>query len=152
MIRSDDGCGLSFATTIEVRDTCLCMHAQRAARALARRYDEALKPVGLTNGQFSVLMALNRPGGAGIRDVADVLDMDRTTLTAVLKPLSRRGLVDVAAPSEDRRVRRLALTEAGRAVLAAALPVWTKVQEEVAGLLSDPERLRIDLRSLGGSH
>ena len=144
---SDNGV-LSFATTIVVRDTCLCMHVQRAARALARRYDEALRPVGLTNGQFSVLMALNRPGGAGIRDVAQVLDMDRTTLTAVLKPLSRRGLVSDVADRADRRVRRLALTEPGRALLAIALPLWTRVQQDVAGQLNDPERLRADLRGL----
>lgn len=52
---------LPFRLTIEVRDACLCLHVQRAARALARRFDEALRPVGLTNGQFSLLMALNRP-------------------------------------------------------------------------------------------
>jgi hypothetical protein len=56
---------LPFETTLLVRDTCLCMHAQRAARALARRYDAVLRPHGLTNGQFSVLMSLNRPGPAG---------------------------------------------------------------------------------------
>src|SRR3978361_166261 len=52
---------IPFETTLLVRDTCLCLHVQRAARVLARRFDEALKPVGLTNGQFSLLMSLNRP-------------------------------------------------------------------------------------------
>jgi hypothetical protein len=50
----------SFETTLLVRDSCLCLHVQRAARALARRFDEALRPVQLTNGQFSLLMSLNR--------------------------------------------------------------------------------------------
>src|SRR3954454_3904308 len=84
-----------FATTVRVRDTCLCLHAQRAARALARRFDEALRPLGLTNGQFSLLMALNRPEPPGMGSVASLLAMDRTTLTAALKPLERRGLVEV---------------------------------------------------------
>jgi DNA-binding MarR family transcriptional regulator len=87
-----------FATTILVRDTCLCLHVQRAARALARRFDEALRPVGLTNGQFSLLMSLNRPQAPGvpqatISSVAELLGMDRTSLTAALKPLRRRALV-----------------------------------------------------------
>src|ERR687883_443751 len=84
-----------FETTLRVRDTCLCLHAQRAARALARRFDDALRPLDLTNGQFSLLMALNRPEPAGIGAIASLLAMDRTTLTAALKPLQRRGLVEV---------------------------------------------------------
>jgi DNA-binding MarR family transcriptional regulator len=73
-----------FETTLEVRDSCLCLHAQRAARALARRFDEVLRPVGLTNGQFSLLMSLNRPEPPPMKPVADLLAMDRTTLTAAL--------------------------------------------------------------------
>src|ERR1041384_6577477 len=86
---------LPFSTTVEVRDTCLCLHVQRAARAVARQFDEALRPLGLTNGQFSLLMSLNRPEPPTIGDVAALLAMDRTTLTAALKPLERRGIVDV---------------------------------------------------------
>ena len=84
---------LPFATTIEVRDTCLCLHLQRAARAVARRFDAALRPLGLTSGQFSLLMSLNRPEPPSIGSVSALLAMDRTTLTANLKPLERRGLV-----------------------------------------------------------
>jgi DNA-binding transcriptional ArsR family regulator len=86
---------LPFALTMAVRDACLCLHVQRAARALARRFDEELRPVGLTHGQFSLLMALNRPTPATMGEVTRVLAMDRTTLTANLKPLERRGLVTV---------------------------------------------------------
>ncbi len=65
---------LPYETTLHVRDNCLCLHVQRAARALARRFDEALRPVGITNGQFSLLMSLNRPrpprmGGQSAREV-----------------------------------------------------------------------------------
>lgn len=117
---------IPFETTIHVRDTCLCLHIQRAARALARRFDEALRPVGLTNGQFSLLMSLNRPEPAGMGGVANLLAMDRTTLTAALKPLLRRGLLIIAPDPKDRRARVLSLTEAGRAVLAQAMPIWTR--------------------------
>jgi DNA-binding MarR family transcriptional regulator len=146
----DSASDLSFQTTIFVRDTCLCLHVQRAARALARRFDEALKPVGLTNGQFSLLMSLNRPSPARMREVAAVLAMDRTTLTANLKPLERRGLIALLPDEKDRRGRRLVLTPDGRALLARALPIWTATHAAVDALLagSDIERLREDLRAI----
>lgn len=142
---------LPFATTLLVRDTCLCLHAQRAARALARRFDEALRPLGLTNGQFSLLMSLNRPEPPPMRPVAELLGMDRTTLTASLKPLERRGLVRVEPDPEDRRSRRLHLTPAGRAVLAEAFPVWRDTHAAAeAGLgKGEADRLRANLARLG---
>ena len=142
---------LPYGVTLLVRDACLCLHAQRAARALARRYDAALRPVGLTNGQFSLLMSLNRPEPPAMGAVAALLGMDRTTLTAMLKALERRWLVKVAPDAADRRSRRLVLTEAGRAKLAAAIPAWHAAQRETAARLGegDPARLRADLRALG---
>jgi DNA-binding MarR family transcriptional regulator len=129
------------------------MHVQRAARALARRFDEALRPVGLTNGQFSMLMSLNRPQPATMTSVARLLAMDRTTLTAALKTLERRGLVAVARDPEDRRSRRLSLTEKGRAALAAAVPIWERTHAEVekllgAGQIVDAAGLRKGLEAL----
>src|SRR5262245_822329 len=108
------GKGPPLEFTHQVRDTCLCLHVQRAARALARRFDDALRPLQLTSGQFSLLMSLNRPEPPTIGSVANLLAMDRTTLTANLKPLERRGLVRVAVDPADRRGRRLSLTPAGR--------------------------------------
>jgi DNA-binding MarR family transcriptional regulator len=113
-----------FATTLLVRDHCLCLHVQRTARALARHFDEVMRPAGLTNGQFSLMMSLNRPAPPTMGSVASLLAMDRTTLTAALKPLERRRLVAVTADPKDRRARRLALTQAGRTVLAQAVPLW----------------------------
>src|SRR5262249_59755548 len=81
---------LPFAVTHKVRDTCLCLHLQRAARALARRFDEALRPFDLTSGQYSMMMSLNQPEPPSIGSIASLLSVDRTTLTAALKPLQRR--------------------------------------------------------------
>src|ERR1700741_3038117 len=106
---------LPYEITLQVRDTCLCLHVQRAARAVARRFDEALRPLGLTNGQFSLLMSLNRPQPPSIGSVAALLAMDRTTLTANLKPLERRGLVTISVDKKDRRSRLLTIRPAGRA-------------------------------------
>jgi DNA-binding MarR family transcriptional regulator len=141
---------LTHATTLEVRDACLCLHAQRAARALARRFDVALRPFGLTNGQFSILMALNRPHPPAIGEVAPVLAMDRTTLTANLKPLERRGLVAIETAEGDRRRRRARLLSPGREVLAAALPVWRQLHGTIESEIGDAERLRADLNIVAG--
>ena len=131
-------CFVPFETALEVRDTCLCLHVQRAARALVRRFNEALRPVGLTNGQFSLLMALNRPEPAAMGPVARLLAMDRTTLTAALKPLERLGLVAVGADPADRRSRLLSLTGKGKEALASAVPIWRAVHAEVEAGLPEP--------------
>ncbi len=139
-----------FETTLCVRDCCLCLHVQRAARTLARRFDEALRPIGLTNGQFSLMMSLNRPEPPGIAAVATLLAMDRTTLTAALKPLERRGMIKVAKDPSDRRGRLLSLTPDGETLLASAVPIWEQTHRAVEALLKDidPDRLRSGLRSL----
>lgn len=141
---------LPFTITLEVRDSCLCLHVQRAARAVARRYDEILRPVGLTNGQFSLLMSLHRPEPPTMGQVSSVLAMDRTTLTANLKPLERRGLVSVKVDETDRRSRRLQLTDAGRELLRTALPLWRKGQAVNSSLIPDEDvdRLLAELRAL----
>src|ERR1700691_2084691 len=126
-----------FETTLLVRDCCLCLHVQRAARALARRFDEALRPLDLTNGQFSLLMSLNRPKPPAMGAVASLLAMDRTTLTAALKPLERRGLVKVTAARLDRRNRLMRLTAKGRTLLANATPIWEDAHLRMEALLPD---------------
>jgi DNA-binding MarR family transcriptional regulator len=141
---------VSFATTRHVHDHCLCFATQRAARALARRFDEALRPAGLTSGQFSLLMSLNQPQPPAVGAVAKLLGMDRTTLTANLKPLERQDLVEAAVDPDDRRGRRLVLTPAGRKRLKAALQIWQSTHAEAERLLvpSDTESLRAGLRAL----
>jgi DNA-binding MarR family transcriptional regulator len=139
-----------YETTLLVRDCCLCLHVQRAARVLARRFDEVLRPFNLTNGQFSLLMSLNRPEPPPMAAVASLLAMDRTTLTAALKPLQRRGLVKVSADPADRRSRLLALTAKGHGLLARAVPTWERTHAELEALLpnGDPTRLRENLGAL----
>lgn len=101
----------------------------------------------MTHGQYSLLVSLNRPEAPKIGDVARLLAMDRTTLTANLKPLERRGLVVVSPDPSDKRSRRLALTDAGRDLLVAAVPIWRATHDAVDTLLSDPggELLKKDL-------
>jgi DNA-binding MarR family transcriptional regulator len=128
-----------YETTVRVRDSCVCLHVQRAARALARQFDDALRPVGLTHGQFSLMMALNQPAAPSIGAVAALLAMDRTTLTAALKPLQRRRLVRVTPDPADRRSRQLALTAHGLHLLARAVPIWERTHREVEQRVPDGE-------------
>lgn len=135
--------------TLQVRDSCLCLHTQRAARAMARRFDDALRPVGLKGGQFSLLISLNRPEPPSVGSVARLLAMDRTTLTANLKPLERRGLLIVKRDDDDRRARRLTLTADGLALLEQAIPIWIATHTEIErGLSCNADALRADLATL----
>jgi DNA-binding MarR family transcriptional regulator len=145
MARSDT---LPFETTLYVKEHCLCLAAQRAARALARKFDTVFAPFNLTNGQFSLLMALNRPQPPLMRDIASLLAMDRTTLTAMLKPLERRKLAEVRVDETDRRGRRVMITHSGRVLLAKAFPVWKRTLEEIERSVLDANVLRETLWGL----
>jgi DNA-binding MarR family transcriptional regulator len=122
---------VAYESTLLVRDHCHCFRAQRQARALARRFDRAFRPLNLTSGQFSLLMSLNRAQPPALGAVASTLAMDRTTLTAALKPLARRGLVELRLHPQDGRSRLLALTRRGEALLARAFLVWQTVHTEI---------------------
>jgi DNA-binding MarR family transcriptional regulator len=142
---------IPYETTLLVRDRCLCLHVQRAARVLAKRFDDLFRPLDLTNGQFSLMMALNRPEPPGMAPVAALLAMDRTTLTAALKPLERRGLVATLSNPTDKRGRLLSLTAEGRALLVQAMPLWIAEHAALDAELTDAAALRADLLRLSRS-
>lgn len=139
---------LDHPIVAHVAETCLCLHTQRAARALARLFDHALRPLGLNNGQYSLLMALNRPHPPSIGELAPFLAMDRTSLTAALKPLERRGLVRMLADRTDRRSRRIEITVEGVDLLKAAVPIWRETHAQLDMALGEavPDSLRAGLR------
>jgi len=142
---------LPISTVREIRDQCLCLATQRAARLLARRFDRLFAPLGLTNGQFSMLVALSGQWKPRLGELADFLAMDSTTVTAAVKTLEKRGLVALMPDEADARVRRPALTDAGRVLVAQAVPLWRaehgKVNAEMAP--QDPAALAQILRQLG---
>lgn len=133
-----------------VGHTCLCLAVQRASRAVGRSFDEAFRPLGLTNWQFSLLAMLSRAEPFTVTRLADAMGMDRTTITSNLKPLVRRTLVAVAADGSDRRVRRIVLTAGGRTLLAEASALWQQVNAQVEARLGevDPITLRTALGEL----
>lgn len=140
---------LPLSVTLEVRDRCLCLHLQRAARAVGRHFDEVLRPLGLTNGQYSLLVSLNRPEPPRVAEVAHVLAMDRTTLTASIKPLERRGLMTSFQDEKDKRIRRLKLTDEGLDLLQRAVPIWRETHDRIDKVVgADIDRLRQNLLAL----
>ncbi len=126
---------------------CTCFGLRKAARAVTQMYDQALKPAGLRTTQFSLLSVAEGSGPQGIGELAELLMMDRTTLTRNLKPLLDRGLLE-SVEGADRRRRPIAITAKGRAALARALPHWREAQARMAGSLGRSRwwRLLGDLR------
>ena len=113
-------------------DTCMCHKARMAARVVTRAYDDALRPTGLRATQVSVLAAVGARGALSIKSLADALQMERSTLTRNLRPLEKRGYVELA-PERRYRSRVLTLTSAGRAALVSALPLWEGAQRKLKG-------------------
>jgi DNA-binding MarR family transcriptional regulator len=134
----DNGCNYSYRrsmsiehpTAADIYAACVCLGVQRAARGVARRYDEALKPLGLTSGQFSILSSLLRESSEPIGALAELLGQERTTLTRNLRPLEAAGWVETNLDANDARLRRLRLTDKGREVLRAAVPFWRAAQRD----------------------
>jgi len=144
---------LPLSVTHEVYGRCLCLSVHRAARTLARRFDAALAPFGISHGQYSLMMSLNRPDAPRLGEAAAFLAMDRTTLTANLKPLERRGLVEIRPDPDDGRSRRLHLTRAGRSLLKKAVPVWRATHDEVdIRLGTDVKALRAELTRVAAAY
>jgi DNA-binding MarR family transcriptional regulator len=128
---------LALETVHRIRDECLCLASQRAARLLARRFDRLFAPLGITNGQFSLMVALSGQWSPRLGELAQFLAMDQATITAAVKTLERRGLLRLEADAADGRARRPELTPEGRVVLTQALPLWksehAQVQAELPG-------------------
>lgn len=121
---------------LTVASECTAARLRSASRAISRFYDEVLAPSGLRGTQFSLLVALSLTGQAPVLRLADELGLDRTTMTRNLAPLERDGLVG-SVPGADRRVRLIALTDAGRRRLAKALPLWEKAQHRIVETLGE---------------
>ena len=122
--------------TPKLKDTQQCLNflVRRAARILARHFDEALRQVGLRATQFNMLAILAQTPAMPLTRLADLLAIERSALARNLKPLERRGYVAIKA-GEDRRARVAVLTRRGAKKLQAALPVWSRAHERFGNRL-----------------
>src|SRR5262249_51140085 len=117
----------------QIAGECPGMRVREASRLLTRTYDEALRPLGLQMSQLSVLVAVAIFGerGAGIGSLAQVLVMDRTTVTRSVQALRKAGLVSVGRSPADARARVVVLTRAGERAIEAAHPLWMEAQQRL---------------------
>jgi DNA-binding MarR family transcriptional regulator len=115
---------------LERLSPCVCNTLRMVSRAVTQLYDDALRPSGLRVTQFSVLAAIARLGEANLRQLADALAIDQTTLTRSLNLLERQGVIE-RVPHPDGRVKAMRLTAKGRRGLETARPLWSQAQDTV---------------------
>lgn len=115
----------------KISKECICFSLKKAERLISRRYDEALAPFGLRNGQFSMLICISGANLINIQSIAHQLNMDRTTTTAALKPLEKRKLIKITASKKDSRVKLVSITPLGISLLTKAIPAWQKIQDQM---------------------
>ena len=131
----------------QAAEQCLGFSVRRAARAVSRHYDEAFAPLGIKGTQFSLMNAAYLMNGASIGSLAEVLVMERTTLTRNLRPLQQSGLIDIQ-PGADRRNRSIKLTAEGIRLLHKALAIWADTHARLVQQLGSPTASRL-ARDLG---
>jgi DNA-binding MarR family transcriptional regulator len=137
-VRADAALSMRSATSA----ACTCRRLRRMARLVTQLYDCALAPHSLTIAQFGLMAQIAEHRAASGKDVsigtlASVVGLDPTTLNRTLRTLQKADLVDVRPDKNDRRVRAVALTEAGRARLRSAAPAWRAAQADLERRLGD---------------
>ncbi len=127
---------LDFQARLLVDRNCFGLNIHRAGRAVAKKFDDAFRTAGVNHWQFALLMTVNVPGGLSVSELARSLVVDRTTITANVKPLERMGLITIKVDEDDARARRIEVTERGIAVLKETYPVWQAVNAEISSAVA----------------
>lgn len=116
-------------------ESCTALKLRRLARRVTQIFDDALAPHGLTVGQLGTLAGLRRSRGIGIAALAEQLSTDASTLSRLVRPLERAGLLSIEPDPDDRRAKLLRLTDAGALRVRAAAPAWAGAQAQVGAML-----------------
>jgi DNA-binding MarR family transcriptional regulator len=109
---------------------CTCSNLRRASRVVTRLYNRALQSDGIESTQFTLLMALDQVGEISQGELGEILALDSTSLTRMLKLLKDHGWVQ-AKEGEDRRMQIFRLTKAGREKFHQSLRHWKQAQEQL---------------------
>lgn len=115
----------------QVRASCACAALRRAARHMTQRYEAAIAPSGIKATQLPILVAIGAHGPLPLTPLAEILGLERTTLTRNLKVLEDRGFATLGPDASDARVRLAELTDEGAQALSRALAMWKEVQGAV---------------------
>ena len=125
-------------------DPCVCGRLRRTSRALTRRYDEALAPVGLTVTQFSIMRTLSRLERPSLIQLAETTAHEKSALWRTIQPLVRAGWI-IAETDPRERGQRLSVTPSGAEKLSDAMPLWREAQSKVSETLGANEAALIAL-------
>ena len=108
---------------------CASFNFRRTARAVTRMYDMAMQESGIRSTQFTMLVGIAKNQPVSIGALADILIIDRTTLTRSLRLLQKEGLIRISRRSVMRQ-RFLTIAPKGARTLARSLPAWRKAQKQ----------------------
>ncbi len=117
---------------------CHCINIRRASNSITGFYDDLLAPYHLTLNQFSLLSNIQRIQPCNVRELSDVVRLERTTLVRNLKPLIEVGLVEDLAPTGNRN-RKLVVSDAGVQRFKEAFSAWEQAQQDVQAYLGEDD-------------
>ena len=123
--------------------SCVALRVRRMSRIITRIYDEALRPLGLTASQFTLLTAIAQQDGITAAEIGFTLDIEKSTLSRNLKRLESLGYMTMDPPA-GRHGRGLHLTPAGESAIKEAYPIWSKTQSHVESVLGSNSRDAFD--------
>ncbi len=125
---------------------CACFNIRKAARAVTQMYEEIMRKTGFRATQYSILQVVMQIGSVTIMRLAEALVTDRTTLTRNLAVLEKKEFIRITE-GDDRRERKVEITERGKRALDKAYLLWREAQEKMAGRMGGDrfERLLSDL-------
>lgn len=121
---------------LEIGRACVCFNIRKSTRLLTAHYDRVMSPTGLKGTQFSLLMTVLQEDSASVSQLANILGMDRTTLSRNVSLLKQKGLITIAT-GKDRREQRISLTDLGRNAIVQAIPFWEEAQAEVVAAFGE---------------
>jgi DNA-binding MarR family transcriptional regulator len=122
---------------------CIATRVRQLSRIVTRVYDEAMRPLGITASQFTLLTQLAQQDAITAVEIGFTLDIEKSTLSRNLKRLLALGHI-VMDPPAGRRGRGLHLTPKGRAVIKDAYPVWLEAQQRAIAVLGADSRSVLD--------
>lgn len=111
---------------------CHCTTLRAATRRIGALYDGALAPFGVSGAQFALLRRVRALDGPSLSQLAQNLELDRSTISRNTRVLQRAGLLQLGPCAHDKREQTATLTAAGAALLHDAAPVWQSCQDEIA--------------------
>ena len=112
------------------------MKLRKATRLVTQAYDVAMQSAGIKSTQFTLLATVNALGSPAITKLAEVMVMDRTTLSRNLKPLINKELVIVGS-EQDQRIRKISLTPEGKILVSEAMPQWQQIQDTIVSRMGE---------------